>query len=49
MKVVAQFVEVTKNLASVMGMVDHRHWVKFRKEGGYSQSMKKEEFESRAH
>ena len=46
LKVVAQVADGTKNLASVMEMVDRRNWVKFRKEGGCIQLMKKEEIES---
>jgi len=42
-KVVAQVAGVTKNLASVMEMVDRGNWVIFHKEGGYIQTMKKEE------
>ena len=43
LKVVAQVADVTKNLASVMEMVDRGNWVIFHKEGGYIQTMKKEE------
>ena len=43
LKVVAQVADVTKNLASVMEMVDRGNWVIFHKEGGYIQTMKKDE------
>ena len=43
MKVVAQVADVTKNLASVMEMVDRGNLVIFHKEGGYIQTMKKED------
>ena len=43
LKVVAQVADVTKNLASVMEMVDRGNWVIFNKEGGYIQTMKKED------
>ena len=43
MKVMAQVADVTKNLASVMQMVDRGNWILFHKEGGYIQTMKKEE------
>ena len=36
LKVVAQVADVTKNLASVMEMVDRGNWVIFNKEDGYS-------------
>ena len=43
LKVVAQVADVTKNLASVMEMVDRGGWVIFHKEGGYIQTTKKDE------
>ena len=43
MKVVAQVADVTKNLASVMEMVDRGNWVMFNKQGGFIQTMKKED------
>ena len=43
LKVVAQVADVTKNLASVMEMVDRGNWVIFHKEEGYIQTMKEEE------
>ena len=41
MKVVAQVADVTKNLASVMEMVDRGNLVTFHKEVGYIQTTKK--------
>ena len=41
LKIVAQVADVTKNLASVMEMVDRGNWVMFHKTGGYIQTMKK--------
>ena len=43
LKIVAQVADVTKNLASVMEMVDRGNWVIFHKEGGYIQTMKIEQ------
>ena len=43
LKIVAQVADVTKNLASVMEMVDRGNWVMFHREGGYIQTMKPEE------
>ena len=43
LKVVAQVADVTKNLASVMEMVDRGNWVIFHKQGGFIQTMKKED------
>ena len=40
---VAQVADVTKNLASVMEMVDRGNWAIFNKGGGYIQTMKKED------
>ena len=43
MKVVAQVADVTKNLASVMEMVDRGNWATCHEEGGSIQTMKKDE------
>ena len=43
MRIIAQVADVTKNLASVMEMVDRGNWVIFHKDGGYIQTVKKDE------
>ena len=40
---VAQAADVTEHPAPVMEMVDRGNWVTFHKEGGYVQTMKKQE------
>jgi hypothetical protein len=43
LRIIAQVADVTKNLASVMEMVDRGNWVIFHKDGGYIQTVKKDE------